>query len=459
NWLILAQWTSLVVYDLNRGVLDSPVRTIDYQQPSDSWLGWGFSTNGAYFFYIFKKDGQVLTHVIDVSSSLTRSLKLTISSAVTRVQATLNDNGKLAVIGYDSGSGVAEYCLVDIFSEEVFVNNKKVLLPFFSLKIFGGFAGFILGGEAIVVPPSVFNFTVGVESESGASPVNIKVLDDEDRPVSGALVCLGSTCATTSCSGDVTFRVSRKVYTLRVTYPHAETVEYSLDVGREPLTTLVRLRRLYRFAVQSSFGGGFKPLACSFILLNGSRVLSNITTANCSSVMMVPKGTYTLRVAADKQVFEQSVQISGDLTLVLRVPEAKNLLSVSTILEGDVSQVVIRVHDSNGGLVARSDVGTLSIELFPGLYTVYVEAPGYYNWSAKVELTGSLHLQPTLKAVVREESETRSSTGWGLSVLLLGVAVLLSVAIAYLLGASGKGFRAWSKLKSLVDAKLKTRRS
>ncbi|MCS7105391.1 MAG: hypothetical protein NZ954_07525, partial [Thermofilaceae archaeon] len=25
NWLILAQWTSLVVYDLNRGVLDSPV--------------------------------------------------------------------------------------------------------------------------------------------------------------------------------------------------------------------------------------------------------------------------------------------------------------------------------------------------------------------------------------------------------------------------------------------------
>ncbi|MCS7105655.1 MAG: hypothetical protein NZ954_08875, partial [Thermofilaceae archaeon] len=458
NWLILAQWTSLVVYDLNRGVLDSPVKTIDYQQPSDSWLGWGFSKNGAYFFYIFKKEGQVLTHVVDVSSGLTRSLKLPISSAVTRIQATLNDEGKLAVIGYDSGSGVAEYCLVDIFSEEVFVNNKKVLLPFFLLKIFGGFAGFILGSEAIIVPPSAFNFTVGVESDDNVSSVNIKVLDDENRPVSGALVCLGSTCATTSCSGDVTFRVSKKVYTLRVTYPYAETIEYSLDVGKESFT-LLRLRRLYKLAVQSSFSGSFKPVACSFILLNGSRVLSNITTANCSSVMMVPKGTYTLRVVADKQVFEQSVQISGDLTLVLQVPEAKNRLTVSTILEGYLSQVVIRVHDSNGGLVARSDAGTLSIELSPGLYTVYVEAPGYYNWSAKIELTGSLHLQPTLKAVIREESETKSNTGWGLSVLLLGVAVLLSAAVAYLLGASGKGFRAWSKLKSLVDAKLKTRRS
>jgi len=414
NWLVLVQWDAVRAYDLAAMNLSSPVKTYTLPHPHDKWISYGFSPSGGLFHYTCAEGEGLSVYVLDIERGISKRVAIPIPAGK-RVVSQLGDDWKLAVASYDPTSGVTYCALVDAATGEVRTEKLGPTSPSVRLKLLGGTAAVIAGGELVTVPRQQ------TAQQSGGAPVAysvaVKVVDDAGAPLQGALVCANSTCATTDAGGTAAFELARGLYVLEVTHQLAEPRKVSLPVSGN-LTVPLTVTRLFALTVSGTLGDGGRPPSCYIALVAANRS-QNVTALNCTASFRVPRGSYRVVLQHGSQRVERSVEVRGDTVVLVQLGGGSVKLSVAAFNASGspLPNAVITVLSDSGEKVASlSGSGEISVK--PGRYAIRVEAPGYANWSAVVEVVGDAQL----RAVLEPAPNPRAARALGLTELIAAVA-------------------------------------
>jgi hypothetical protein len=314
NWLVLVQWDAVRAYDLAAMNLSSPVKTYTLPHPHDRWISYGFSPSGGLFHYTCAEGEGLSVYVLDIERGISKRVAIPIPAGK-RVVSQLGDDWKLAVASYDPTSGVTYCALVDAATGEVRTEKLGPTSPSVRLKLLGGTAAVIAGGELVTVPRQQ------TAQQSGGAPVaysvTVKVVDDAGAPLQGALVCANSTCATTDAGGTAAFELARGLYVLEVTHQLAEPRKVSLPVSGN-LTVPLTVTRLFALTVSGTLGDGGRPPSCFIALVSANRSQS-VTALNCTASFRVPRGSYRVVLQHGSQRVEQSVEVRGDTVVLVQL--------------------------------------------------------------------------------------------------------------------------------------------
>lgn len=421
NWLVLAQWDSMKVYDLERGALNAPLKTYTYSCPVSDWLSWGFSPGGGLFHYICSAEGSLRVFILDVETGSIASRSLPFTSA-RRILSALDDDYRLVVVGYSTPAEPAYVFFSDV-ADGAHVQAVDDLGTPRVVKVAEGSVLAVFSGGFVVLPSRA----TGFERQSGATLalLSVKVIDEAGTPLSGALVCANASCATTSVGGTATLQLEEGVYLLKVTHPTARGVQ-ALITAVGNVTKVVTLERLYVLVVRVS-SDETAPGNCT-IRVYGRGGGAIASAAGCTATFRLPRGSYLVEAELPRRTLEQTVEVEGDTSLHFFASGGSEL-SVSVYDESDAPllDATVIVLDSRNATVA-SGRGGLSISLTPGRYTVMVQKPGYFNWSATLELTGSLDLRLKL-AKVQQAGAGRIETD-GARDALIAIAASLATLVA-----------------------------
>lgn len=446
GWLVLVQWDAVRVYDLAVKDLSSPVRTYTLPHPHNEWLSYGFSPSGGLFYYT-RADGEGLgVYVLDIERGVSKYMTLPIPAG-RKVLSQLGDDWKLAVASYDPTSGAVYCALLDAATGEMCTEKLGPTGPGIRIKLLSGTAAIIVGGEVMTLPRQ----QRAQESGSGGQAVYsvvMKVLDDGGTPLQGALVCANSTCATTLSDGVVTLELARGLYTIEVSHPLAEPYRGSLSVSSN-LTVPLIMTRLFSLTVKGVLESGRQPPFCSIALAKKFDQVQSVAAPNCTASFRVPRGSYAVTLQFVGQRVEQRFEVGGDTILLIQLREGLVKLSVEAVNASGapVANATITVLGDGGETVtALAGRGTIAIK--PGRYTVRVEAPGYANWSAIVEIVGDTQLNAVLE--LKPKPSPRETRSLKLPELIATVALssvagaligLLSATLGYCLAAHARKLR------------------
>lgn len=448
NWLVLVQWDAVKVYDLGIGILNTTLKTYTTPQPHEKWLSYGFSPSGELFYYTYPEGERLGVHVLDIERGISKRAVLPIPAGG-RVLSQLADDWKLAVVSYDTSAGIAYSALLDALTGEVHAETISPAGPSITLKLLGDIAAVIVDRSLKTIPSQQASET-GVAGPATYS-VTVKVVDDEGVPLRGALVCVNSTCATTSLDGTAKFKMTQGRYKLEVTHPSAEAYRDSLAVSGNTTIPLI-LTRLFTLTVRGVLGNGSPPPSCVFTLATVSDRAWNATSPNCTASFRVPRGSYTVIARFDTQKIEQKVELKEDTILLVQLKGEAATLAVEVVNENGtpVANATVTVFGENDEkLASLADRGAIAIK--PGRYRIRVEAPGYLNWSAIVEVAGDTRLRAVLEPSLSFREP--QSTTWQ---ELVGIAALFSAAGVFA-GFLLARFHALSKAYSFVKLRVKRR--
>jgi len=445
NWLVLAQWDAIKVYDLNTGALNTTLKVYTPPQPHDKWLSYGFSHSGELFYYTCPDGERLGVYVLDVERGISRYTVLPIPAGK-KVLSQLADNWKLAVVSYDASAGAAHCALLDALTGEVRTETISPASPNITLKLLGNTASIIVDRSLTTIPNQLAPETKAVETATFF--VTVKVVDDGGAPLQGALVCANSTCATTALDGAATLKLAQGRYTLVATHPSAETYKGTVIVSSNVTIPLV-LTRFFTLTVKGVLENGITPPTCIFTLVKSSDRAWNTTAPNCTADFLVPRGSYTVVMQFDDQRIEQNVELKEDMLLLVRLREETVKLTVEAVNRSGapVANATITVFSDSGEALASLDGGG-TITVKPGRYFIRVEAPGYLNWSSAVKVYGDTRLQAVL-----EPSPKPCQPRSAMLQELVG-AIALSGAVAVLAVLLSMRLQALSRVRSFASTRL-----
>ena len=434
NWLALAHWDSLKVYKLAARALGELVREVRYERPAKEWLSYGFAPSGSVFHYVYSEGGLLRVTLIDVESG--EPIVGVLSAAgCSRVISAVGDDRSVALVCYDSYSGVAR-ALYGKLQGELRIADVT-LGPPRRLKLGRDGALFIFE-RGLLAMPTATSPRAEQEKAPPLARLTVKVLDDGGRPVYGALVCVNSSCALTSTTGDASLTLARGSYVLKVSAPGTEGHVEPLSIQGDT-TVLVSLRRYYalRVVVVGRFEDG-----CAVVVRSAGGGEVGRASA-CNATFEVPRGTYTVAALLGGQAVEQQAAVNGDALVVLALPQASHIAVLVSNGSGVLEGATIELLDARNATVSRSS-GSLKASVPPGAYTVSVRVPGYANLSARLELRGGASL--TILVPPRRESEGQAG-GYGHPAVTAAAS-----ASAFALGALAARYGALGGLARLLGS-------
>lgn len=451
NWLVLAKWDAMYIYDLG-GEVEKPIRVYMYASPIDRWLSWGFSPSGSLFHYILAEGGSLSVIVIDVESGSIVSKSLPIATG-RRVLSSLDDDFRLAVVSYNTPVEAA-YVLFGNLAGEMLSETVKDLGTPKTVKITKDKTIALFSGGFVVLPP--LTFSVEKREEPPLAYLRVDVMDEEGRPYQGALVCVNASCAKTSQTGTATFTLREGMYVLMVRHTQARELQTTILVQGN-MTKLVALQRLYTLNVDVSSGKG-APRRCSIRVYDAQGGMLG-EAEGCTATLVLARGVYAVEVETAELRIRRVTTVQGDTILHFIVAEnEKATIVVSAFDENGtfLPDAVINVLDSYNVTVVSSK-GRLSYQLTPGRYTIQVQRPGYVNWSSTIELNGSLNLKVNLVRI-RLSAQVERGPNWAIATAAPVMSSLATAAIAvavYRFKLVGR----LSKLASKARLKLRMRRT
>lgn len=446
NWLVLARWDAMYVYDLRE--TEKPVRVYAYPHSIDRWLSWGFSPSGNLFHYVIAEGGSLNVVVIDVESGSITSKGLPVAPA-RRVLSLLDDNYGLAVVSYNTPVEAAYVLFGNLVGEQLVETVKDLGAPK-TLKTQMDRAIAIFSGGFVVLPP--LPRSIEERDEPPSACFRVVVADEEGQPYKGAVVCVNASCVATSTDGTATFMLKEGMYTLTVRHTLAGELQTTVLVQGNT-TKLVTLPRRHTLNINVS---SFKEAlgSCTIRVRDAQgNILGEVD--NCTALFTLAKGVYTVEVEAAQRRIRRSIAVQSDTVLHFILAENERaMLTVSALDENGtlLSDANIYVLDQRNTTVASSR-GRLAFQLAPGRYTIQVQRPGYLNWSSTIELNGSLNLEVKMTRF-RLESPAEERLNWAAVIAAPAVSSLAAAAVV----VAGYRFKLADRLRRLVSqTRLKPR--
>ncbi|MEM1764545.1 MAG: carboxypeptidase-like regulatory domain-containing protein [Thermofilaceae archaeon] len=409
NWLILAKWDAMYVYNLEDRGLEKPVRVYAYAQPIDRWLSWGFSPSGNLFHYIFASGNSLSLVVVDIESGSTISRDVPLTPA-RRVLSSIDDNYRLAILSYNTVVEAAYVVFSDATGGMLMEALRDLGTPR-AIRIAVDRTIALFDRGFVVMPPLVTGTT---REESKLAHLVVQVIDEEGQPFHGALVCANTSCVTTSSTGVAELALEPGTYLLTVRHSLAQEFQTSFTIQGN-LTKLVTLRRLYSLNVNVNVSTGKRLTEGCIIRVYDVQGTKLGEASNCTATFSLTRGLYAVEAEAAQQVVKQIVAIQSDTLLnFLLIERPSFTLTVSVLDENGTAlrDAFIKLLDSRNVTVASAQ-GKLVLQLAPGRYTVLVQKPGYLNWSSTLELSDNLSVETMLTRYPRttvhegEPDETR----------------------------------------------------